>query len=63
MFDTINEYFSNEFQNQLIINNQNLWATSEIKQFPIHSSLFLNDKGNILAINLIFWFRLCKFFR
>lgn len=49
MFDTINEYFSNEFQNQLDINNQNLWVTSEIKTIPYSQLIILNDKGEYFS--------------
>ncbi len=49
MFDTINEYFSNEFQNQLDINNPNLWITSEIKTIPYSQLIILNDKGEYFS--------------
>ncbi len=44
MFDTINNYFSNEFMNQLDTKNENSWIVSELKSIPYSKLIILNDK-------------------
>lgn len=44
MFDTINNYFSNEFMEQLDTKNENSWIVSEIKSLPYSKLIILNDK-------------------
>ncbi|WP_158999286.1 hypothetical protein [Pigmentibacter ruber] len=44
MFDTINNYFSNEFMNQLDTKNENSWIVSEIKSTPYSKLIILDDK-------------------
>ncbi|WGL59327.1 hypothetical protein QEJ31_12415 [Pigmentibacter sp. JX0631] len=49
MFETINEYFSNEFQNQLDLNDNALWITSSIKTTPYSQIIIVNNSGEYFS--------------
>lgn len=61
IFETINNYFSHEFLNQLDINDENAWITSEIKSIPYSKILILNEKGEYFSDHFNFGLDYKKF--
>ncbi|MGY3804051.1 hypothetical protein ACWNT8_08325 [Pigmentibacter ruber] len=49
MFETINEYFSNEFQNQLDLNDNSSWITSSIKTIPYSQVIIVDESGEYFS--------------
>jgi hypothetical protein len=61
IFETINNYFSNEFLTQLDSNNESVWVTSEIKSTPYSKILILNEKGEYYSDHFNFGLDYTKF--
>lgn len=49
IFETINEYFSNEFNNQLDANNENVWVSSQLKSIPYSKIIILDDNNSYFS--------------